>query len=60
MLTEDAAAEIDAVKAVFGDCIEDSIDVTQMLNVNIWPETGGVQVRPSYEIAPNFRLFCLV
>jgi hypothetical protein len=47
MLSEDAAAELEAVKAVFSDCIEESeegSEAAQLFYVNILPDTGGIQV----------------
>jgi hypothetical protein len=48
MLSEEAIAEFEAVKAVFGDCIEEpakGFEATSVFHVNILPDTGGVQVR---------------
>jgi hypothetical protein len=47
MLSEEAAAELEAVKAVFSDCIEEpeeGSEAAQLFYVNILPDTGGIQV----------------
>ena len=47
MILEETAAEVEAVKAVFADCIEEpaeGLEATRQLYVNVLPDTGGVQV----------------
>jgi hypothetical protein len=57
MLSEDAIAEFEAVKAVFGDCIEEpakGLEAASVFHVNILPDTGGVKVRPVFVEASQF------
>jgi hypothetical protein len=53
MASEEAIAEFEAVKAVFGDCIEEpanGFEKASFFFVNILPDTGGVKVRQTLHI----------
>ena len=47
MLGEEAILEFEAVKSVFGDCVEeptDGLERAQTFKIDVLPETGGIQV----------------